>query len=84
MLTVLPEVKTVILRESGAPAEGRVCNTYKLEKEGVFPQCSDAPCKPQNEHHSSHHEEKPDWVKATEVGDGRDIGQDTLGEEKNT
>lgn len=50
----------------------------KLEEESVFPQCSDAACKPQNEHHSAHHEEEPHRVKAAEVGDGRDIGQNTF------
>jgi hypothetical protein len=53
-------------------------DTYKLEKESVFPQCSNAPCKSQNEHYSSHNEEEPHWVKATKISDGRDVGQNSL------
>lgn len=60
------------------------CDTYKLEEERVFPESSNAPCKSQNEHHSSHHKEEPDRVKAAEIGDGRDVGQNSLGAEKNT
>lgn len=52
--------------------------TYKLEKESVFSQSSDAPSKSQDEHHSSHHEEEPNRVKAAEIGDGRDVGQNSL------
>lgn len=59
-------------------AEG---DTYKLEEESVFPECSDAPCKSQNEHHSAHHQEEPDGVEAAEVCDGGDVGQDSLGAE---
>lgn len=52
--------------------------TYKLEKESVFSQSSNAPSKSQDEHHSSHHEEEPNRVKAAEIGDGRDVGQNSL------
>lgn len=64
--------------------ESGIGNTYKFEEKGVFPKCSNAPSKPQNEHHASHHEEEPDGVKATEVSDGRDVGEDTLGEKEKT
>ena len=53
-------------------------DTYKLEKESVFSQSSNAPSKSQDEHHSSHHEEEPNRIKAAEVGDGRDGGQNSL------
>lgn len=59
-------------------------DTHELEKERVFPQRSNAPCESQNEHHSSHHEEEPNRVKAAEIGDGRDVGQNSLGTEKQT
>lgn len=58
------------------------CDTYKLEKESVFPQSSNAPCKSQNEHHSSHHKEEPDRVEAAEISDRGDIGQNSLGAER--
>lgn len=50
----------------------------KLEKESVFPQSSNAPCKSQNEHHSSHHKEEPDRVEAAEISDRGDIGQNSF------
>lgn len=56
--------------------------TYKLEKEGVFSQSSNASCKSQNEHNSSYHEEEPNWIKASQVGDGGDVGQHSLGKKQ--
>ena len=53
-------------------------DTYKLEKESVFSQSSNAPSKSQDEHHSSHHEDESNGVKAAEIGDGRDVGQNSL------
>ena len=52
--------------------------TYKLEQEGVFPQRSDATGKAQDEHDPSRHQEEPDGVKAPQVCDGRDVGENTL------
>lgn len=52
--------------------------TYKLEQEGVLPQRTDATGEPQDEHHAAHHQEEPHRVKAPEVRDGRDVGEDAL------
>ena len=52
--------------------------TYKFEQERVFSQRSDAPGESEDERHTAHHQEEPDWVKTPEVGDVRDVGEDTL------
>lgn len=52
--------------------------TYKFEQEGVFSQSSNATGKAQDEHHAAHHQEEPDWVKATQVCDGGDVREDAL------
>lgn len=52
--------------------------TYKFEQERVFSQRSDAAGEPEDEHHTAHHQEEPDGVKAAEVRDGRDVGENAL------
>lgn len=52
--------------------------TYKLKQKCIFPKSSNATSKAQNEHNPSNHHEEPHRVKAPQVGDGRDVGQDPL------
>jgi len=52
--------------------------TYKLEQESVFPQGPDTACKTQDEHHPSHHQKQPHWVKSTQICDGGDIRENSL------
>lgn len=52
--------------------------TYKLEKKCVFPQCSNASSKAQNEHDPPDHHEKPDWVQTSKVCDGWEVGKNPL------
>lgn len=52
--------------------------TYKFEQEWVFSQRSNAASESEDEHHTTHHQEEPDWVKPSQVCDGRDVGEDTL------
>lgn len=52
--------------------------TYKFEQEWVFSQCSYATSESEDEHHTTNHQEEPDWVETPEVGDGWDVGEDTL------
>lgn len=44
--------------------------TYKFEQERVFSQRSDATSESEDEHHTTHHQEEPDWVKTPQVCDG--------------
>lgn len=44
--------------------------TYKFEQERVFSQCSDATSESEDEHHTTHYQEEPDWVKPPQVCDG--------------
>lgn len=52
--------------------------TYKFEQERVFSQRSDATSESEDEHHTTHHQEEPDWVKTPQVCDGWDVGEDAL------
>lgn len=52
--------------------------TYKFEQERVFTQRSDTTGEAKDEHHTTHHQEEPDWVKTAQVGDGWDVGEDPL------
>lgn len=52
--------------------------TYKFEQERVFSQRSDATSESKDEHHTTHHQEEPDWIKTPQVCDGRDVGEDAL------
>lgn len=52
--------------------------THKLQEEGVLSQRSDATGKPQDKHHTTHHQKKPDGVKATQISNGRDVREHTL------
>lgn len=56
--------------------------TYKFEQERVFSQRSNATSEPQDEHHTTHHQEEPDWVKTPQVCDGWDVRKDTLKEKE--
>lgn len=52
--------------------------TYKLEQERVFPQCSNASCKAQDEHDSPNHHEEPHRIQPPQVCDGRNVGENPL------
>lgn len=56
--------------------------TYKFKQEGVFSQRSYATGEAQDEHHATHHQEEPHWVKATQVCDGWDVWEDALREKE--
>lgn len=57
--------------------------TYKLKKEGVFPQRSDASGEAQHEHHPTHHQKQPYWVKPTQICDGGYVGENSLMKKEN-
>lgn len=56
--------------------------TYKLKKEGVFPQSTDASCEAEHEHHPSNHKKQPHWVKPTQIRDGGYVGENPLMERR--
>lgn len=51
---------------------------YKFEQKGVLSECSNTASKAQDKHNPSHHNEEPHRVKASQICDGRQIGQHTL------
>lgn len=52
--------------------------THKFEEEGVLSQSSDTTGKPQDKHHTTHHQKEPDGVKPTQISYGGDVGEHTL------
>lgn len=66
------------LRQPSAHRTDASSGTYKLQEKGVLPQCSNTPCKAQDEHDPPDHHEEPDWVQPPQVCDGRDVGQNPL------
>ena len=55
---------------------------YKLEQNRVLSESPDAAGEAQHEHDGAHHHEEPHGVEAPQVGDGRQVGQHSLGEGK--
>lgn len=76
----MKNINTAVNTQKSNLSECCQWRAYKFEQKGVFSQRSDATGEAKDEHHATHHQEEPDWVKATQVCDGGDVWEDALRE----
>lgn len=65
-------------RRLGSPADLGGGYTHKLEQESVLPESPDAAGKAQHRHDASNHYKQPHRVEASQIGQRRDVGENTL------